>query len=47
MHRARGLLRATPMSVAAIGEAMGYESTSAFIRAFRRHFGVAPSAIRL
>jgi len=47
MGRARRLLRATPMTVAAIGEALGYESTSAFIRAFRRHFGVTPSAIRL
>jgi AraC family transcriptional regulator len=47
MSRARRLLRATPMTVAAIGEALGYESTSAFIRAFRRHFGVAPSAIRV
>jgi AraC-like DNA-binding protein len=47
MHRARRLLRATPMTVAAIGEALGYESASAFIRAFRRHFGVTPSAIRV
>jgi AraC-like DNA-binding protein len=47
MDRARRLLVATPMTLAAIGEALGYESTSAFIRAFRRHFGVAPSAIRV
>jgi len=47
MDRAQRLLAATPMTVAAIGEALGYESTSAFIRAFRRHFGVAPSAIRI
>jgi AraC-like DNA-binding protein len=47
MRRAQRLLAATPMTVAAIGEALGYESTSAFIRAFRRHFGVAPSAIRV
>jgi AraC-like DNA-binding protein len=47
MRRARRLLAATPMTVAAIGEALGYESTSAFVRAFRRHFGVAPSAIRV
>jgi AraC-like DNA-binding protein len=47
MSEARRLLRATPMSVAAIGEALGYESSGAFIRAFRRHFGVAPSAIRV
>jgi AraC-like DNA-binding protein len=47
MDRARRLLAATPMTVAAIGEALGYESTSAFVRAFRRHFGAPPSAIRV
>jgi AraC-like DNA-binding protein len=47
MDRAKRLLAATPMTVTAIGAALGYESTSAFIRAFRRHFGVAPSAIRV
>jgi AraC-like DNA-binding protein len=47
MEQARRLLRATPMSVAAIGEALGYESASAFIRAYRRHFGEPPSAIRV
>jgi AraC-like DNA-binding protein len=46
LDRARRLLRATPMTVGQIGEALGYESTSAFIRAFRRHFGANPSAIR-
>jgi AraC-like DNA-binding protein len=47
VERGRRLLEATSMSVAAIGEALGYESTGAFIRAFRRHFGVTPSAIRV
>ncbi len=47
MERGRRLLEATSMSVAAIGEALGYESGGAFIRAFRRHFGVTPSAIRV
>ncbi len=47
MQRGRRLLEATSMSVAAIGEALGYESAGAFIRAFRRHFGVTPSAIRV
>ena len=47
VERGRRLLEATSMSVAAIGEALGYESAGAFIRAFRRHFGVTPQAIRL
>ncbi len=46
LQQAGALLRATPMSVAEIGAALGYESPSAFIRAFRRHFGGNPSAIR-
>ncbi len=47
MEGARGLLRATSMTVTEIGQALGYESASAFIRAFRRHFGVTPAAIRV
>lgn len=47
MDRARGLLRASSMTVAEIGRALGYESAGAFIRAFRRHFGVTPAAIRV
>jgi AraC-like DNA-binding protein len=46
LDRARTLLRGASMSVAEIGQALGYESVSAFIRAFRRHFGVNPSAVR-
>jgi AraC-like DNA-binding protein len=46
-ERGRRLLEATSMSVAAIAEALGYESAGAFIRAFRRHFGVTPGAIRV
>jgi AraC-like DNA-binding protein len=47
IERGRRLLEATSMSVAAIAEALGYESAGAFIRAFRRHFGVTPGAIRV
>lgn len=46
LDRGRRLLKVTPMSVAEIAQALGYESASAFIRAFRRHFGTTPQAIR-
>jgi AraC-like DNA-binding protein len=47
LDRGRRLLRATPMTVAEIAGALGYENASAFIRAFRRHFGTTPQAIRV
>ena len=47
LDRGRSLLRATSMSVAEIASALGYEDASAFIRAFRRHFGTTPQAIRV
>ena len=47
LDRGRRLLAATPMSVAEIANALGYESASTFIRAFRRYFGTTPQAIRL
>ena len=46
LDHGRRLLSATPMSVSQIAQALGYESASAFIRAFRRHFGTTPQAIR-
>ena len=46
LDRGRRLLKATPMSVSEIAGALGYESASAFIRAFRRHFGTTPQAFR-
>jgi AraC family transcriptional activator of mtrCDE len=33
-------------SVGAIGEAVGFQSESAFIRAFERHKGMSPAAYR-
>jgi AraC family transcriptional regulator len=47
LDQGRGLLAATSMTVAEIAQALGYESASAFIRAFRRHFGTTPQAIRV
>ena len=47
LDQGRRLLTATSMTVAEIALALGYESASAFIRAFRRHFGTTPQAIRV
>lgn len=47
LDRGRRLLVATSMTVAEIAVALGYEDASAFIRAFRRHFGTTPQAIRV
>jgi AraC-like DNA-binding protein len=43
MHRARELLAARELGVAAVARRVGYESEEAFSRAFRREHGVAPS----
>jgi AraC family transcriptional regulator len=46
MERAQGLLRHTPLSVAEVAGRLGYESQSAFAKAFRRHAGVTPRLFR-
>jgi AraC family transcriptional regulator, activator of mtrCDE len=46
MERAQGLLRHTHLSVAEVAGRLGYESQSAFAKAFRRHAGVAPRLFR-
>jgi len=46
MERAKAMLKGTALSAAAVAEAVGYESDSAFLRAFRRHTGTTPAAFR-
>ncbi|MEJ1968319.1 MAG: AraC family transcriptional regulator [Rhizomicrobium sp.] len=46
MERAKALLRGTALSAAAVAEAVGYRSDSAFLRAFRRHTGATPAMFR-
>lgn len=46
MHTARRHLLDTQGTLIEIAEAVGYQSESAFARAFRRQFGVAPSSLR-
>jgi AraC-like DNA-binding protein len=46
MERAKAMLKNSPLTAAAIAEAVGYESDSAFLRAFRRHTGTTPAAFR-
>jgi AraC-like DNA-binding protein len=47
MERARNLLDSTHLPVGAIAEAVGYDSVSAFARAFRLLVGRSPQAYRL
>lgn len=46
MERAKAMLKGTSLTAAAIAQAIGYESDSAFLRAFRRHTGTTPAAYR-
>jgi AraC-like DNA-binding protein len=46
MHLADGMLRARRSSVAQIGEQLGYQTETAFRRAFRRVRGVGPGHVR-
>jgi AraC-like DNA-binding protein len=45
MEQAATLLRAGPSGVAEVARMVGYRSPHAFARAFKRQFGVAPSAL--
>jgi AraC family transcriptional regulator len=46
LDKARHLLESSVMRITDIAYAVGYNSLSAFINAFRRQFGVPPSAYR-
>jgi AraC-like DNA-binding protein len=46
MHVASGWLRNERLTVAQVAERLGYESEASFSRAFKRHVGVPPSALR-
>jgi AraC-like DNA-binding protein len=46
MQRAHELFRAEKLSIAAVAERFGYDSEAAFARAFKRHVGIPPGAVR-
>ena len=46
MEQAAKLLRETDMSIAAIAQAVGYESQSKFTAAFKNQFAALPTAYR-
>jgi AraC family transcriptional regulator, activator of mtrCDE len=46
MTAAANALRATSISIAAIGEDVGYQSEAAFQRAFKQHVGLTPAQYR-
>jgi AraC-like DNA-binding protein len=46
MHLASRWLRADQISLGTVADRLGYESEPAFRRAFKRHVGVPPGALR-
>ena len=46
MTRAAHLLRASGLPVSAVARAVGYRQAAQFSKAFRRHYGQPPSAVR-
>jgi len=46
MARARTLLRESPLSIAEVAQALGYQDASSLSRDVRRHFGCTPRALR-
>jgi AraC-like DNA-binding protein len=46
MYRASELLRGARLTIAELAQRFGYESEPAFARAFKRHIGEPPGAVR-
>lgn len=46
MHVARDLLLTTDLSIGTVGFRSGYRNNASFARAFIRHFGISPTAMR-
>ena len=46
LQKAENLLLATPMKINDISEHLGYGNPETFIRVFKKHFGITPSAYR-
>jgi AraC-like DNA-binding protein len=46
MHRAAEMLVGEPVKVSDIAARVGYETESAFIKVFKRHFGEKPATYR-
>lgn len=46
MQRAMGMLATIEISVAQAAVSCGYETEAAFAKAFKRHFGIGPGAVR-
>jgi AraC-like DNA-binding protein len=46
MHKATRLMTAGNLSASEIAQAVGYETDSAFVKAFKRHVGETPGAYR-
>ena len=46
LDRAQQMLRTTPLSVQAVAEAVGYETTSYFYSIYKKQFGITPKEYR-
>ena len=46
LDRARRLVRASPLAISEIAQAIGFENRSAFSRLFKQHFGMSAAELR-